>query len=100
MINLGNAAIHPVESSKDVFVGGSVSLSVYVAGDPPIASSEIVWRSPSGELLTTGSRVYVPNERKQLTIQDVVLTDSGTYHVGITRNSSLSAAIHLNVLGK
>lgn len=76
-------------------------MSVHVAGDPPIASREIVWRSPSGEVLTMGSRrVHLHASRKQLTIQDVKLTDSGTYHVSITRDTAFTASIHLTVFGE
>ncbi len=71
-----------------------------VAEDPLVASSEIIWRSPSGEQLFAGSGFRFRNNNKQLTIQNVELTDGGIYHVSLGKNSSVSSTMQLTVFGE
>ena len=59
--------------------------SLYVAGDPPIASREIIWSRGNGTAIITDTRVSLTDSNKRLMIRNVNLDDSGVYRVDIRR---------------
>lgn len=104
-LKLGNAAVNPLEANKDVILGHTAVLSIYVAGDPVLASSEIVWRDPNWEHIA-GERFDLVNANTRLVISNVQLEDSGDYRIDIIREvvvgslrSFASTTIDLNVQG-
>lgn len=106
---LGNAAVLAVESNKDVILGRTTDLSVYVAGAPKIGSNQVRWRTPNGDVIgpESGPRIALHDANTRLVIQNVELEDSGTYHIEIFRECMpdvqsevcSSTTINLNVQG-
>lgn len=106
----GAAALIPTEPVREVVYGEvyGIELVVYAAADPPLLDSEIVWRRPSGAIITTGGgRLSLVNGNKRLVILNVGLGDNGAFRVEIVRENSWvvqmvedSANISVNVYGK
>ena len=97
----------PVEPSKEVRLGNTVPLEVYVAGDPPISRTEILWTRGDGTAIITNTRVSLTDSHKRLLIRNVRLEDSGMYHIDIRRQITAlifrnlaTAVIDLDVHGK
>ena len=97
----------PVEPSKEVRLGHIVQLQVYVAGDPPIGSTEIIWSRGNGTAIITDTRVSLTDSNERLLIRNVRLEDSGMYRIDIRRQISAlafrnraTAVIDLDVHGK
>jgi hypothetical protein len=90
----------------EVLQGGTAELQVYVAGDPPINSQEIVW-ARDGVVVSTDTRVSLTNSNKRLLIRNVGSVDGGMYRVDIKRQVAAlavrtlaTAVIDLNVHGE
>lgn len=97
----------PVEPSEEARLGMTAPLQVYVAGDPPVASHEIMWSRMDGTAIMTDARVSLTDSNKRLLIRNIRLEDSGMYRVDIRRQiTALSfrnlatAVIDLDVHGK
>ena len=82
---------------------------MYVAGFPAVKGEEIEWHDPSNLRLLNSSlpiRQMLVDSNKTLLIQNVRISDGGTYRIDlrrhITRNSFLNvtSTIELNVLSK
>ena len=106
--SIGATAVCVVESSYDINLGGIAELRVYEAGDPPIASEEIIWRGPDGqEVMNVEGKTSLHDKNTRLVIRNIELADSGTYTISVEREISLgvyrtfaSTATELNVHGK
>ncbi len=82
---IGNIAICPVVPSLEIGVGGSIALSVYVAGIPSVSSSEIMWYAPDNSVITSGGRYSLLDSNTRLLLRGAELGDSGTYRIDIRR---------------
>ena len=79
----GATAVCAVEPSYDINLGGIAELRVYEAGDPEIASEEIVWRGPDGqEVMNVEGKTSLHDKNTRLVIRNIELADSGTYTTG------------------
>ena len=91
----------PIDPTIEVVSGGTISLEVYAAGDPPLSSTDIRWFNPRGELIMGDSRVLFRDSNKRLLVQNASLADSGTYRIDIYRGEVLAeTTVELNVHGE
>ena len=82
----GAVAVCAVETSYDINLGGTAELRVYEAGDPAIASEEIIWRGPDGqEVVNAEGKTSLHDKNTRLVIRNIELTDSGTYTISVER---------------
>ncbi len=83
IVIIGPIAICPVDPNPKTSPGRTVSLRVYVAGFHDIPSNEITWNSPSGLVITSGSKYTLLDDNRHLLIRDVQSMDRGTYRIDL-----------------
>ena len=82
-----------------VYLGDTITLSVYVAGIPPVRAEEIVWyKISTSNRLTEGGRLSFTNDTRTLIIQNVEIGDEGRYSISIIRGREFAtASINLHI---